>query len=50
MYPVGQMQDSIDLATSPLTSDPSTASTAVSMVMFEILKWRMTRNSSLTVM
>lgn len=36
MYPVGQVQDSIDRATPMLTSDPS--STAVSIVMSEILK------------
>lgn len=40
VYPGGQMQDSISLAMCPLTSDPScsSGSTAVSIVMFEILK------------
>lgn len=39
MYPGGQMQDSINLATPPLPGSPSpdSASTAVSMVMLEIL-------------
>lgn len=37
VYPGGQMQDSIDLAMSPLTADPSFSSSAVSMVIFEIL-------------